>query len=78
MDLFLSAAGGVPGTRLGDCAELIRLYHQLGYIELAGELAIEYLIAVMGQSTLGWREGSVLPASQPGCLGLCWTDFSWN
>ena len=31
-----------------NCSELTRLYLQLGYIELEGELAIEYIMAVMG------------------------------
>lgn len=33
----------IAGYKLRDCSELIRVYHQLGYIELAGEVAIQYI-----------------------------------
>jgi len=56
----------LAGYKRRDCAELIRLYHQLGYIELAGEVAIEYLLAVMGQgSEYFGLEGGLSGKSNP-------------
>merc|ERR1712179_694785 len=56
----------LAGYKKRDCAELIRLYHQLGYIELAGELAIEYLMAVMGDgSEYFGLEGGLTSTSKP-------------
>ena len=39
----------LAGYKRRDTAELIRVYHQLGYIEMAGEVAIQYIQAVMGE-----------------------------
>jgi len=56
----------LAGYKKRDCAELIRLYHQLGYIELAGELAIEYIMAVMGEgSEYFGLEGGLSATSKP-------------
>ena len=38
----------LAGYKRRDVGELIRVWHQLGYIEQAGEVAIQYLKAVMG------------------------------
>ena len=61
----------LAGYKRRDTAELIRVYHQLGYIEMAGEVAIQYIQAIMGEGaeyfrleeTLG-REG-LTPTSKP-------------
>ena len=39
----------LAGYKKRDTAELIRVYHQLGYIEMAGEVAIQYIQAVMAE-----------------------------
>ena len=56
----------VAGYKLRDCGELIRVYHQLGYIEQAGETAIQYLKAVMGEGAEYFGlEGGLSPMSKP-------------
>jgi len=56
----------LAGYKKRDCAELIRLYHQLGLIELAGELAIEYIRAVMGDGAEYFGlEGGLKATSKP-------------
>ena len=39
----------LSGYKKRDTVELIRVYHQLGYIEMAGEVAIQYIQAVMSE-----------------------------
>ena len=39
----------LAGYKKRDTVELIRVYHQLGYIEMAGEVAIQYIQAVMAE-----------------------------
>ena len=57
----------VSGYKKRDCGELIRVYHQLGYIEQAGEVAIQYLKAVMGEGSEYFSlDGGLSPLSKPG------------
>ena len=41
----------LAGYKKRDCSELIRVFHQLGYIEQAGETAIQLIRAVMGEGS---------------------------
>jgi len=62
----------ISGYKLRDCSELIRVYHQLGYIELAGEVAIQYIKAVMGDGAEYFGlEGGLKPTSKP--VWVPWT-----
>ena len=56
----------VAGYKMKDCSELIRVYHQLGYIEQAGEVAIQYITAVMGDGAEYFGlSGGLTPTSPP-------------
>ena len=56
----------VAGYKMKDCSELIRVYHQLGYIEQAGEIAIQYITAVMGDGAEYFGlSGGLTPTSPP-------------
>merc|ERR1711974_75270 len=56
----------LAGYKRRDCAELIRVFHQLGLLELAGELAIEYIRAVMGEGAEYFGlEGGLSGSSKP-------------
>jgi len=54
------------GYKMKDPAELIRLYHQHGYIEAAAELAVEYLEAVLGTGAEYFGlKGGLVAGSRP-------------
>ena len=63
----------LAGYKQRDCSELIRVFHQLGYIEQAGETAIQYIRAVMGEGSeyCGLKEG-LKPTSKQSAW-LPWT-----
>ena len=60
----------LSGYKLRDSAELIRVFHQLGYIEQAGETAIQLVRAVMGDGSeyFGLKEGLKATSKQPAWL----------